>query len=305
MLDEKIVKKLTNGRYTLEQLKLRSRDIRDLKKKGFNVKRHRVNGNTYYYIKTKADNNTLIISPSSNAQTEIWSADISDTHAGCKHFNEYGLRTFLDKAAQEGFTHVHHSGDLCDGYGVYRGQLNELSAWKSEDQAKILADVLNDYPLDYIAIKGNHDVSFEMKGGLPVGKILERMVPELTYIDDICGDLVLEGVLKRLLHLAGHGYAKSYPGQVYVRNLLDADRGHEKIGNKRYQIQVIQMGHCHTDMLYETAGIYIMHPGNFQGPNEFLTRRGLVGPSGGRLTKMKVKKGQILEYESRFVKVKK
>jgi predicted phosphodiesterase len=300
-MDEKVIKKLRGGFCTLDDLGLTHRDIERFKKRGFDVQKK----GRHYFIPSNTSHNYLVVSTTRHESTEVLTADISDTHAGCNQFNERGLREFLETAEREGVKTIHHSGDLVDGYGVYRGQLMNLSEWKAEDQAGILAKILNDYPFNVIAIKGNHDMSFEAQGGLPVGKILEKMCTGFVYLDDVFCDIVQDGVLKRMVHGAsGRAYARSYPSQVYIRELMNGDRGHRKLNGHLYRIQVLQMGHYHTDMNYETAGIQVIHPGNFQGPTEFTTRRGLMGPQGGRITKMKVKNGEIQEFESRFVRVK-
>jgi len=302
MDDDKIVRRLYHDRHSLAELGITHKDVYRLRAKGFNVKEVLEADGRKYYIKTVADNNIVLISPAQKDSTDVSWAEISDTHSGCDTFNESGLHYFLTKACAEGIKHVHHSGDLCDGYGVYNGQLNHLSYWRSEDQAEKLADILKLFPLDYYAIKGNHDVSVERSGGVPVGKIVAAMCPRFTYIDDIVADLVIDGMCKRMIHGSGGScYAKSYSSQVYIRNLLDSDRGHIKVHGKLYRIKCLQVGHHHTEISYQTAGIHVTHPGGFQGPTDYTVRRGLVGPMGGRITKLVVRNGDVEEFDSKFI----
>ena len=58
----------------------------------------------------------------------------------------------------------------------------------------------------------------------------------------------------------------------------------------------------HTMMFYESAGIVVTHPGNFQFPNDFTIRKGLVGSQGGLLVKCKMQDGKVLDYNPTFIK---
>ena len=82
---------------------------------------------------------------------------------------------------QRGVKDVFVAGDLVDGYKVYRGQLNNLVAWKIDDQVAIVADVLNRFPdLHFYAIGGNHDYSFEQHNGANPLALLETKIKNFT-----------------------------------------------------------------------------------------------------------------------------
>ena len=296
-----MIRMLQKNPCTLKELGAQNKDLAALRTLGFVLETRKQHGNTYYFLPSKSG---AEVYKYSDGNGDITFGEMADPHAGCKQFNRSGLEYFLGKCVSEKVRHVHIYGDLTDGNGhVYHGQLNNLETWLEEEQARILADVLSQYPLTYEAVKGNHDLSHELAGGIPVGKIIAGMMDNFVYIDNVVGDLLINGkILKRMIHLGfGQAYAKSYPGQVYIRNLLDADRGHVDVGNRHYRIRMVGIGHLHTEICYQTAGIYVTHPGSFQGPTDYTVRRGLVGPMGGRITKLKVSGSEIEEFDSRFV----
>ena len=300
-----LASKLSRGYFTLEELGVKLADIRRLQDKGYRVHSVKREGKMFYAILTAAENVSHYISGATKkAQTVKW-VEISDIHVGSKQFDETGLRQVLKRAVDEGFTDVHISGDLCDGYKVYPGHLVNLRMWKAEDQATLLAEILRDYPLNYFAITGNHDYSFEMQGGTnPILKV-EELVPNFIYLPSFAADLVICGVLKRMIHGAtGRAYALSYPGQTYIRNLNDAAGTDAYIHGRKYRIRFIQIGHFHSSIMYESAGMVITHPGNFQFPNEYTLRRALVGEQCGRFTTVVIQNGKVLEYSSNVVKPK-
>lgn len=306
---DQIIKRLLKDQCTLQELGITLEDVINIKSLGYRVQNQQTSNGEVYYIVTEAENASLFISPKSKeAQTIKW-VELSDIHAGSIQFDEQGLRSVLALAVKEGFQQVHISGDLCDGFKVYPAHQNNLRFHKADDQANLLASVLMEFPLYYIACKGNHDYSYEKQGGINPIKLVENTVNQangqakFTFLDSFAGDIVIAGMIKRMVHLdGGRAYAKSYPSQTYIRNLFDSHGENIPIGGKEYRIRFLQSGHFHTDIAFESAGIFITHSGNFQFPNDYTTRRGLVGEQGCRFTTVVVKNGQVLEYSSRFIK---
>lgn len=298
-----LAKKLSKGYFTLEDLKVKYAAIRRLTDKGYRVHSYKVNGQTFYSILAESENVSLYLSGPPSKPTEYKWLELSDIHAGSKQFDELGLREILGNAVKDGYKLCFIAGDLHDGVHIYPGHMVNLRFWRAEDQAALLAEILSDYPLKYYATTGNHDYSFEKEGGLNPCAILQEQVKDFVYLPYFAADFILGGVLRRQLHGAtGRAYALSYPGQTYVRNLLDASGEHAYVKGKKYRLRFIQMGHFHSVIQYESAGIVITHSGNFQFPNEYTVRRGLVGPQGGRRVSVTLHEGQILSFDSRFVK---
>lgn len=164
----KIIKKMEKEQLTLKQLKLSMEDIIYLRDIGYNIKDQydpRVEDYVYYIIPS-GDTAYIKISDLSKKGQEVKLKllEISDIHAGCKNFDKVGLDKTLSEAKNRGVEYVHISGDLIDGFGVYRGQENNLKNNRAIEQVNELMSVLEKYDFWYIASMGNHDQSFCMKG---------------------------------------------------------------------------------------------------------------------------------------------
>lgn len=304
---KQLVVKLQKQRSTLRELGVSLKDINILKDIGYEVQRQNTGKGRIYFIIPLVENPSLFISGrTQKAELESW-VEISDIHAGSKAFDEEGLRICLEKAKKERIKDIHISGDLFDGINVYPGHLYNLKYVTEDDQIESLFQVFRDFPyFRYRASKGNHDFSFEKRGGMNPVQVLEsRLVSEgidFMSLNGMVADFVIRGVVKRMVHLAGgRAYAKSYPSQVYIRNLLDANGPFIKIKGRKYPLRFLQCGHLHFEVSFETAGVRVTHPGNFQFPTDFTTRKGLVGPQGCRFTQTLIKDGEILEYTSKWV----
>jgi len=311
---EVIANKLTKEKLSLAKLGIGITEIRELKDRGYNVKSEAYNKTNHYWIKIMDNDNHLIISPRKSVSSIIKFVELSDIHAGCYTFDDKGLDWCLNEAKDRGFKHIHNSGDVVDGKDVYRGHVNYLKYVREEDQVKCIVDIIGKYQdtFDWIAIDGNHDMSWINKGAPSPNKLISKAVKNYTYLPGagadkvVRGDLVIDGVMKRMVHPwsnSGRGtYAKSYPGQVYLRNLMDNNVQFE-IGNKKYHLSLLQYGHLHFDMMYQTFGVIVTHPMSFQKPNDFTEGKGIVGPRGCRLTELVIHDGDILEHKSESLNV--
>lgn len=298
-------RKLIKGWFTLAQLKCKHADIMVLKQQGSRINMRNFDGKRWYSIPTEAENTSMLISGKTKKAQHVKWLELSDLHAGSLQFDRDGLFQILEKAQEMGIEDVHISGDLCDGWKVYPGHITNLRYFKAEDQADELAEILAEFPFRYIACTGNHDFSFVKQGGQNPVAMVERRVPNFHFLEAFAGDLIICGVVKRMIHGAsGRTYAKSYPGQTYIRDLLDSQGEHVYVHGNKYRLRFLQIGHYHSFLTYESAGVWVTHSGNFQFPNEYTTRRGLVGSQGGRIVNAVIQNGKVLEFWSRFIKPK-
>lgn len=310
MDESKLVKKLSSGRYSLRQLEgIKAKDLWALKDQGYNLKTVREGKTTYYYIKTMNDDNHFFVSPGSSRMRNVQYVEISDTHGGCKGFDSKGLEWALQEAIDRGFKWVHHSGDIVDGIGVYRGHVNYLKYVREEDQVNAFAEVISKFEgkLKWIVIDGNHDMSWINKGAPSPGKLLSERVKGVYYVPGVGADkivradIIIEGVMKRLIHPWSNSgratYALSYPGQVLLRNIMGNGVEFE-IGDRKYHMKALQYGHLHFDMMYTSFGVHVTHPMSFQKPNDFTEGMGKVGPRGLRLTSFKACMGEMYDFQS-------
>ena len=164
----KVIEKMKKKQLTLKQLKMTLEDINYLRDIGYNIKEQydpRVEDYVYYII-PYGDTAYIKISDSlkQNEKVKLNLLEISDLHCGCRNFDKQGLDKTLLEAKKRGVEYVHISGDLIDGFGVYRGQENNLKLNKAIEQVNELMSILEKYDFWYIASRGNHDQSFCMKG---------------------------------------------------------------------------------------------------------------------------------------------
>jgi len=240
----KIIEKMKKEQLTLEQLKLTMEDIIYLIDIGYNIKEQydpRVEEYVYYIV-SSGDTAYIKISehPKKGETVKLKLLEISDIHAGCRNFDKQGLDKTLKEAQNRGVEFVHISGDLLDGFGVYRGQENNLKSNKAIEQVNELVSVLEKYDFWYIASMGNHDQSFCMRGGLDPIKYLEARMAKnhkrFTYLNAYEGNIIHAGIVFRLIHLSGGAArAASYKPQTYLARVFESNLNDVEIGRKNMQ----------------------------------------------------------------------
>jgi biotin operon repressor len=281
--------------------------ISDLVTKGYDILSFKSNGNIYYQLNKSGFNDSsyeLFNDQKLKSTNRKW-LEISDIHAGCKHFDKSGLEEILTIAEGDGYKDVHISGDLVDGYDVYNGQLINLTKITEPEQADLLSEILSKYKLNYYAISGNHDDSWTKRLSPNPLALIEKNVPNFKYLKGSTADLLFNGIAKRMVHGSGsNAYGKSYKGQVYLRNLLDSIGGLDVIVEKsKYPLKFLQIGHYHSGILYESAGVQVSQPLSFQKPNDYTIKKGLVGKRGGILVDTTLEDKEITSYIPRFIYV--
>ena len=113
------------------------------------------------YVEKQTDKNTLRF------------ALFGDTQIGNAYACPENLAAFFKIAVDRGCEVAFHTGDVLDGWKVYKGQEFELRDIGFEAQLKRLeSDVPRGIPVKFIT--GNHDASFKNLAGISVGKAIER-----------------------------------------------------------------------------------------------------------------------------------
>lgn len=305
----KVVEKMKSKQLTLKQLKLTMEDINYLRDNGHNVKEQydpRVEDYVYYIV-TSGDTAYIKISDplKQGQEVNLKLLEISDLHCGCRNFDKQGLDRTLQEAQARGVEFVHISGDLIDGFGVYRGQENNLKHNKAIEQINELMAVLEKYDFWYIASMGNHDQSFCMKGGLDPIKYLEAKMAKkgkrFTYLSAYEANIIHAGIVFRLIHLSGGAArAASYKVQVYLSRVFESNLNDVEIGGKIYNLRSIQAGHFHTFYSLSMSGIRIIMPGNFQHDGDLEKRMGISGKTGGIFTELTIIGDKIAREKIEF-----
>ena len=256
----------------------------------------------FHYIKTLEGLDTsYVLSPSSRERNSITHLVISDLHGGSTGFDDVGLEHVLGEAYEQGVRHAIIPGDLVDGKDMFRGQMNVLKFWRYEDQVESVARILRKFPYDYMAIDGNHDYSWEREGMISPVKHLSETIPNFRYLRGVVANLVIEGVLLRVMHGDKGAYQISYHPQVYLRNYLRAGVLHN-IDGKFYTTRIMYAGHWHAKLAMYEFGVDVLLPGSLQRVvSEKFIRQGLTGPRGGFINKFTTYRGKVLDMEYKWI----
>ncbi len=236
----KIIQKMKRDQLTLKQLGLSMEDIIYLRDIGYNIKEQydpRVENYVYYIVSSDTAYIKISEQPKKKEEVKLKLLEISDIHAGCRNFDKQGLDKTLQEAKRRGVEFVHISGDLLDGFGVYRGHENNLKLNKAIEQVNELMSVLEKYDFWYIASMGNHDQSFCMRGGLDPIKYLEAKMAKnnkrFTYLNAYEGNIIHAGIVFRLIHLqGGAARAASYKPQTYLARVFESNLNDVELGRK-------------------------------------------------------------------------
>src|SRR6056297_2346445 len=120
-----------------EELK---RAVDSLRDDGVNINRMGDESDPVYHIPTEWDQQYAL-----DDGHELTFALISDTHLGsaAEHLDE--LHDFYDRCADRGITDVFHCGDICDGWEVHPGHLNEIKP-EAAGWQRLREYVVSNYP---------------------------------------------------------------------------------------------------------------------------------------------------------------
>jgi len=228
---------------------------------------------------------------------------MSDLHIASKFHLPKTLKASLERLEEDGIKKIYIAGDIVDGLDIYRGHRENLITTSIEEQTDMVADTLSKYPnMEFWGIAGNHDYSFTKLDGSKPLSILEAKADNFKNLGDLRADVVYKGIKIRLLHGgSGRTYARSYPTQVYLRDLFG---GSEK-RDIREMPEILLVGHYHTKYQSKDHGIEVLQPGSFQdGDNEYCIRRGLTGPNGLYEVEFDFQDGIIDEFNTRYIQPK-
>ncbi len=155
-------------------------------------------------------------------------AVLSDPHFGSRHIQASALLRFL-RVAYEDYDVMKFfwAGDMTAGYGVYRGQQNDLYAFSADDQIDSLCNTIPQWKgVKHIMIGGNHDYSFMKANGHNVIKAAAKKRSDFIYAGfdqaeipllEVDGKVVSSAVLWH--PSGGVPYALSYRGQKFAGQL--------------------------------------------------------------------------------------
>jgi hypothetical protein len=237
------------------------------KRAGITILEKSINGKIHYSMQL---NKIPVIFLSNNRTNQFNFLDLADLHIGDKAFNEEEFRAILSKAVKDKVKYVFFSGDLLHGITIDETIDRKCAKEVFIQQIRQAYNILIDYKLNYYAINGNHEYTFEQIGlenPLSVlAKAFRKSSRKFTYIDSYVADFIICGVGKRVMHIETQS-KKRGEGVIQCVERLHAfkDEGDlfTEYKGKKYQIRFFQTGHFHGRLkVYDDkTNIYLTQPG--------------------------------------------
>lgn len=177
---------------------------------------------------------------------------LADTHLGSTAQQISMLRQVYDIFDSEGVKQVFHLGDLTDGIGVYRGQIQEQWLRTMDDQVEYAVE---EYPrrsgIKTSLIAGNHDLAATLSGGLDPMRALASRRDDIRYLGPLSAWVNVGPIELHMLHpRGGRGYALSYR----LQKLIESYEGGRKP-------RVAACGHWHSACMIEERNVLGLLPG--------------------------------------------
>ncbi len=216
------------------------------------------------YVEKQTDKNTLRF------------ALFGDTQIGNAYACPENLEAFFKIAIDRGCEVAFHTGDVLDGWKVYKGQEFELRDIGFEAQLKRLeSDVPKGISVKFIT--GNHDASFKNLAGISVGKAIEKVRPDWEFVGEDQGYVELQTASGRpylvgLYHMGGGtAYAVSYRPQKAVEQME---------GGRKPNMAAF--GHFHkAELLPSYRNVCVCQSGCFEWQTPFMQRLPTAAHVGG------------------------
>ncbi len=215
---------------------------------------------------------------------------VSDTHFGNNRQQLHLLNELYQEAYNRGIRTVLHVGDMTDGNYPNRPESPRLQfAHNFDEQVGYVAEM---YPyvdgMKTYYILGSHDETHYKNGGATVNKWLKYARPDMIYLGQDTGEIVIDGV-KYVLDHPGGGSAQglSYKPQKRIEVL----ESHQKP-------KVLLIGHYHKSYHFVYRNVQCLEVPALCAKTQFQQKQGLVNNVGGYFLKVwSDKKGHIQYFE--------
>jgi len=249
-----------------------------------------------------------------NGEEKLKIAKMADLHIGSTETDEKELISLFSYLWEEGYRIISMSGDLIDGWGVYRGQTENLTYATIDRQVDVAVSILSMFDFLYITNKGNHDASSTKNGGADaIALVQERMVnkgKKFVYLKSYCGYIIYKNTAIQLLHMDG-GYSMqsdTYGNQKVVNamNKTSSTRGDVNVncidvfGDKISVINLIT-GHYHTLGKFMYGSMVVESPLTTQHTTDLINRRGIRSKTGARVSEMEIKDGKCVSEKGAII----
>lgn len=302
--NERLVKMLKTRQYPLKELlQMGVTEIQLIQLKKLNYKLMYQYDPTYkdfvYYILEKGDDPFVFLPEQEGEKLRI--AKMADVHLGSTEVDENELISLLTYLWEEGYRIITISGDLVDGYGVYRGHIENLAYPTLDAQADLAVSVLSLFDFLYIINKGNHDASSTKNAGIDVLSMIEQKMinrgKQFVYLKSYSGYIIYKDVAIQIIHMDGGNSAQSdtYANQKLMDALFktslkvgNSNVNYVRIFSKMIPVVNVITGHYHTLAKFKYGNVIVESPLTSQHTTDFVNRRGLKSKTGVRVSELTI-----------------
>lgn len=302
--NETLIKMLKTRQYSLRELaEMGVTEFQIIQLKKLNYKVMYQYDPTYddfvYYILEKGEDPFIFLPEQEGEKLRI--VKMGDIHLGSTEVDEKELISLLTYLWNEGYRTISISGDLIDGYGVYRGHIENLAYSTLDAQADLAVSVLSLFDFLYIINKGNHDASSTKNAGIDALSMIEQKMvnrgKKFVYLKSYSGYIVYKDSAIQIIHMDGGNSAQSdtYANQKLMDNLFKtslkegkSNVNYVKIFNKMLPVVNVITGHYHTLAKFTYGNVVVESPLTAQHTTDFVNRRGLKSKTGARISELTI-----------------
>jgi len=213
-----------------------------------------------------------------------------DWHYCSKYACTDSTHEYFDDLDDAGVKKVFHTGDLTDGYLVYKGQLEELLIWGEPNQRRyVVKNAPRKKGIEYRLIAGNHDLEGFRKGGTNIVENICKERSDMTYDGMYYSRYLINEKIKldSLHDSSRRAYALSYPAQRRQRDTPPSQRPHMSAAGHRH---VIFYTYYNDEHMFET--------GCFMRSSPYLLGRGIQSTIAGWIVELGIKDNSLEKIKS-------
>lgn len=305
--------KVTNEEL-LQMLKTRQVSLKELRKKGvteYQITKLRklnykimeqydpIQNDIVYYVLEKGDDPFVVLPETEGNTLKI--AKMSDIHLGSNEVDEQELISLLTYLWKTGYRTITLSGDIVDGFNVYRGHIQNVSEATLDLQADLVVSILSMFDFLYITNTGNHDASSTKNAGVDVVRLIEQKMlnrgKKFVYLKSYSGYIIYKDVAIQIIHMDGgnNSISETYAGQKMMDNLFktSAKMGKSNVNAARIMEKMIPVinvitGHYHSIAKFVYGNVVVESPLTTQHTTDFVNRRGLHSKTGARVSELTI-----------------
>lgn len=315
--NEKLAELLKKRQYPLSELKeigVTEFQIMQLKKLNYKVTYQY--DPTYkefvYYILEKGEDPFIFLPEQEGEKLRI--AKMADIHLGSTEVDEKEVISLLTYLWEEGYRIISISGDLVDGYGVYRGHIENLSYTTLDMQADLAVSILSLFDFLYIVNKGNHDASSTKNAGIDCLSMIEQKMvnrgKQFVYLKSYSAYIVYKDAAIQIIHMDGGNSRQSdtYANQKLMDSLFktslkvgNSNVNYARIFDKMVPVVNVITGHYHTLGKFSYGNVIVESPLSSQHTTDFVNRRGLKSKTGARVSEIIIDSNKCISEKGSII----